>query len=382
MFNVVELTKQMVAINTVSDLSNLELAELIKIWFEKLRFDVELQKQESIHGPMIKTNLIARIGPNHEALMFSGHMDTVPVEDINDWDTDPFTPILCQDKLFGLGSVDMKGSIAAMICAVEPLAKERLKREIIFGLTFDEEIGLVGAKYLVESQAVKPKFTIIGEPTMMKPMRMHKGHIYLEVICRGSGGHASDPEKGINAIEIASEAIRVITQFADELKAYPFPNMDPPYATVNIGTINGGKKSNMIATKCLIGFDIRPIPGMNSKSLIRDIEGRLKDIAVPQGQPPISIKITKIPTEPVLTDPLSEIVLTAEKVTGIRAGGVAYGTDGSVLQNMGTEIIILGPGSINQAHKPNEFVTIDQLELAVRQFREITQQICMKGEVL
>ncbi len=377
-FNVVELTEQMVAINTVSDLSNLQLAELLKGWLEQLGFNVELQKREFMHGTLTKANLIARIGPQDcEALMFSAHMDTVPPGDQQAWETDPFTPRIYDKKLWGLGSVDMKGSIAAMICAVEPLIKEHLRREIIFGLTFDEEVGLVGAKHLVESGIIKPRFALIGEPTMMKPMRIHKGHVYLEVVCHGSGGQSSDPEKGVNAIQVASEAIRIINQFADELKGYGCPETNPPYATINIGTIHGGTKPNVIASQCVICFDIRPIPGMTSKPLVQEINGRLENIGTFQGQPLVSVQTTRIPTEPVSTDRSSEIIRVAETVTGEQARGVSYGTDGSMLQELGTEILILGPGSITRAHKPNEFVAVEQLELAIEQFQKIARLICV-----
>lgn len=379
-FNVVEMTKQMVAINTVSDQSNLKLAELLKTWLEQLGFHVELQKHEFKNGSIIKANLIARIGPRDcEPLMFSGHMDTVPVSDRQAWETDPFYPRVIREKITGLGSVDMKGSIAAMICAVEPLAKakERLKREIVFGLTFDEEVGLIGAKHLVNSEIIRPKFAIIGEPTMMKPMRIHKGHIYLKAICRGGGGHASDPEKGVNAILVATEAIRVVEQFAKELKGISCPETDPHYATVNIGTIQGGTKPNVIPSRCFFCFDIRPIPGMTSRPLIQDLDNRLKNIGTFKNQPLVSIQTLRIPTEPVSTEPSSEIIRVAESVTGELARGVSYGTDGSMLQELGTEILILGPGSITKAHRPNEFVTIEQLKLAIGYFRKIAKQICI-----
>ncbi|MBI3458790.1 acetylornithine deacetylase [Candidatus Azambacteria bacterium] len=380
-FDVVELTRQMIIENTISDASNLKLAELIKDWLKQLGFDVEFQIQKFNQNSITKVNLIARFGPrDREALMFSGHMDTVPYGDLNDWTKDPFTPRLYDGKLGGLGAVDMKGSIAAMICAIEPLVKEPLRREIIFGLTFDEEIGLIGAKYLVESNLVKPKFIIIGEPTMMKPVRMHKGHIYVEVVCHGSSGHASDPEKGFNAIKVASEAITVIQQFADELKMSKCLEINPPYTTINIGTIHGGIKPNIIPSKCVINFDIRPIPGMTSQSLISDIKGRLENIGTFENRPLVSMQATRIPTEPVSTDQSSEIILIAERVTGERAHGVSYGTDGSILQKLSSQILILGPGSINNAHKPNEFVAINQLGLAVKQFREITRLICITQE--
>lgn len=378
--NVVELTKQMVTINTVSELSNCQLADLIKSWLEQLGFTVELQPKEFAHGTLIKTNLIARFGPrDYEPLMLSAHMDTVPPGNQNAWETDPFTPRISKDnqKLWGLGSVDMKGPIAAMICAVEPLVRKKLRREIIFGLTFDEEVGLVGAKYLVDSKIISPKFALISEPTMMQPMRIHKGHIYLEAVCYGGGGHGSDPDKGVNAIQVAGTAMDELRQFADELKVRECPEVEPSYTTINMGTIHGGTKSNVIPSQCVIGFDVRPIPGMISQPLIREISNRLEAIGYFQGHPMVSVRVMRLPTEPVCTDRSSEIIQVAEQVTDTQAMGVPYGTDGSVLQELGTDILILGPGSIARAHKPNEFVEISQLELAVDQFRQIITSICV-----
>jgi len=380
-FEVVDLAKRMIAINTVSEMSNLQLAELIKSWLEQLGFDVELQRREFMHGNLAKVNLIARLGPtDFEPLMLSAHMDTVPPGDVRLWDKDPFSPMVHQKKLFGLGSVDMKGSIAAMICAVEPLVKKHLRRGIIFGLTFDEEVGLIGAKYLVDSRIVEPRFILIGEPTMMRPVRIHKGHIYLEANCRGGGGHGSDPDQGVNAIKVACSAIQVISDFADELKGCKCEETIPAYATVNIGTINGGTKPNVIPSECRVCFDIRPIPGMASKPLIQEISSRLENIGSSQNQPLVSVHVARMATEAVSTDKLSEIITAAENITSQKAGGVSYGTDGSVLQELGSEILVLGPGSIDQAHKPNEFITLNQLDTAVQQFGQIIKRVCLAQE--
>jgi acetylornithine deacetylase len=380
--DVKRLTGNMVEFDTVSANSNLRLVAYLQPLLTSIGFEVEIQRKTFEHGTLEKANIIARAGPRDvEPLMFSAHMDTVPVGVSSHWDCQPFK--LTEDKrrglLFGRGSVDMKGSIAAMICAVAPLLPKvgDFKRELIIGLTYDEEVGLLGAKHLVESGIIRPRYAVVGEPTLMKPMRMHKGHIYLYALCRGASGHASDPKSGVNAIGVAGEVIGILNAFANELTTQRCDEYSPPYATLNIGIINGGTKANIIAEECRIDFDIRPIKGQSSDLIIRDLTARLHKIGEHKGQPLVSLRLLRCPTEPVTTDENSLIVTVAEQVTGIKAKGVPYGTDASVLQLMGTDCLILGPGDIAQAHKPNEFVKTEQLESAVTTFGQIAQKICL-----
>lgn len=380
--DVKDLTSKMVSFDTVSSKSNMSLVEFLRPLLTDIGFDVEIQSQQFEHGTLEKANVIARVGPRDvEPLMFSAHTDTVPVGTESHWEHEPLE--LTEDKrrglLFGRGSVDMKGSIAAMICALAPLLPKagNFKRELILGLTYDEEVGLLGAKHLVHSKLIKPRYALVGEPTLMKPMRMHKGHIYLRAICHGASGHASDPKSGVNAIEIAGEVIEKLRAFAGELAVQQNEEYDPPYATLNLGVINGGTKANVIAEECVIEFDIRPIEGQTSDLMIRDLAARMQSIGEHCGQPLVSLKLIRCPTEPVTTDVNSLIVTVAEQVTGIKARGVPYGTDASVLQLMGTDCLILGPGDIAQAHKPNEFVKTEQLEIAVSKFKQIAQKMCL-----
>ena len=378
--DVKSLTSAMVSFDTVSSKSNMPLVKFLHPLLTEIGFEVEIQGHELQQEILTKANIIARAGPRDvEPLMFSAHTDTVP--EGSHWDYKPFE--LTEDKrrglLFGRGAVDMKGSIASMICALAPLLPKAnsFKRELILGLTFDEEVGLLGAKHLVQSGLIKPKYALVGEPTLMKPMRMHKGHIYLRAVCHGASGHASDPKSGVNAIEIAGRVIEILRAFAGELAVQGNDEYDPPYATLNLGVIKGGTIANVIAEECMIEFDIRPIEGQTSDLMIRDLVARMQSIGEHCGQPLVSLKLTRCPTEPVTTDPNSLIVTVAEQVTGMKARGVPYGTDASVLQLMGTDCLILGPGDIAQAHKPNEYVKTEQLELAVSKFRQIAQKICL-----
>jgi len=378
-----KLTKKLVKYNTTSSKSNIKLVEYLQSLLVGLGFDVTIQKHPySVN----KANIIARAGPRDvEQFMFSGHTDTVPVGVQHLWKSKPL--VLTEDKekpglLFGRGSVDMKGSIAAMICAIAPLlprAKE-FKRELILGFTYDEEVGLLGAKHLVKSGLIKPRYALVGEPTLMRPVRMHKGNIYLRAECRGVSGHASNPKSGISAIDIGSQVLERLQKFAKDLETQTNEEYDVPFATLNVGMIKGGTKTNVIAENCVIEFNVRPIYGQKWKSIVSDLDTLLREIGEHDNQPLVSLHLTRRPTEPVTTDVDSLIVKVAKEVTGSSAGGASYSTDASILQLMGTECIILGPGDIAQAHKPNEFVAAAQLEAAVIVFRKIAEKMCLNTQ--
>lgn len=401
MINVKELARELVAFETVSSLSNLSIALFLEKVFLGMGFTVELQKKDFANGKVEKANLIARIGPKDvEPLMLSAHMDTVSAGDISRWKTKPFELVEVGGKLYGRGSADMKGPLAALVCAVEPLTqdKEALKRELIFGLTFDEEVGLVGARHLAKSGIVKPRFVLVAEPTELIPMRMHKGHLCLRAVCHGQSAHGSRPDEGINAIELAAEVVAILQQFRDEeLKGEQESCMDPPYATLNIGVIRGGTKYNVVPAHCIVDFEIRPIPGQSAQGIRNDLAARMEGIGWDDNNSPkVTLELQevgeplespkpgephkpkKLPTEPVCTPPDSLLVQVAEKVTGHTAAGASFSTDASILQGLGGQCLILGPGSIDQAHKENEFIETGQLLLAVEQFREIVRRICFE----
>jgi len=408
MQNVKDLTRQLVAFETTSALSNMAIALFLREILLGMGFAVDLQEKISPNGDSKKANLIARIGPKDvEPLMLSAHMDTVSAGDSKAWKTKPFELTEVGDELYGRGSADMKGPLAALICAIEPLVqnKEAMKRELIFGLTFDEEVGLVGARYMEKESEVgrtvlRPKFVLVAEPTELIPMRMHKGHLCLRAVCHGQSAHGSKPDEGVNAIELAAEVVAILQRFRDEeLKGEQEACIDPPYATLNIGVIRGGTKYNIIPSYCFVDFEVRPIPGQSAEGIKDDLTARMEDIGwddqnkrmvdldfqeigepLEPPKPGEPHKPKKSPTEPVCTPPDSLLVQVAEQVTGQPAAGASFSTDASILQNLGgqhkCQCLILGPGSIEQAHKENEFIETKQLLLAVEQFREIVRRIC------
>jgi acetylornithine deacetylase len=319
-------------------------------------------------------------------------MDTMPVGTLEKWDRkSPFGLYEKQGKLYGLGSVDMKGPIAAMICAIEPLMKDaaHLKRELVFGLTYDEENGLRGARRMVTANMIRPKFVLIAEPTMLLPMRMHKGHICLRATCYGQKAHAAKPNEGINAIELAGDVIEELKRFSEELMGVREPDIDPSYATLNISSIasfdrsHERAKSNEVPNFCTVDFAIRPIPGQSAEQIRADITERIVDRARHyrnrRHHSSITVELqirTKTPTEPMFTSPDSELVKVTEKVSNRKAMGACYSTDASVLQKLGSECVIFGPGSIDVAHKENEHIETSQLLAGVTQIREIVKQMC------
>ena len=284
----------------------------------------------------------------------------------------------------------MKGPIAAMICSVESLVgrASEFKRELIFGLTHDEEVGLKGARRMVKDKTVNPKFTLIAEPTELIPVRMHKGHLCLIATCQGKKVHAGDPSKGVNAIELAAKVIAVLEKFREELKGVKEPCIDPPYTTLNIAMINGEAKINEVPDLCQVTFAIRPIPGQSTDRIRKEIEERITDIKLGERGKPYKISVDlfekikrRLPTDPMCISADSEIVKVAERVSGESAKGAPYSTDASILQYLGTDCLIFGPGSIHQAHQKDEFIEKSQLIKSVDQYRKIVEIMCLGGVI-
>ena len=397
MRNVVELTRQLVAFDSVSQNSNLKIAFFLREVLQSMGFRVELYEKDYLG--VKKANLVAHIGPlNVEPLMLCGHMDTMPVGNIKEWSINsPFQLTEKGGKLYGRGSVDMKGPVAAMICSVESLvaSAHEFKRELIFGLTHDEEIGLKGARRMVKDKVVSPRFTLIAEPTELVPMRMHKGHLCLRAVCRGETAHAGDPSKGINAIELAAEVIAELKKFREELKGVKESCIDPPYTTLNIATIDSidkrtksKAKLNEVPWVCEVEFAIRPIPGQSTDRIRLYIEDRITGIKWDRRKQGSLISVDlfekekgRLPTDSMCIPADSEIVKVVEQVSGKTARGANYSTDASVLQYLGTDCLIYGPGSIRQAHKPDEFIESEQLIKSVNDFRKIVEIMCLGGAI-
>jgi len=356
------------------DQTNRPVIDLLANWLADLGFSIEIMP---LPNQPHKANLIATLGSGPGGLILSGHTDTVPFNE-QYWSSDPFKLTERDNKLFGLGSADMKSFMALAIEAVKQHDVKRLKAPLILLATADEESSMEGAISLVEADRPKAKYAIIGEPTGLKPIRAHKGIIMESIHLKGQSGHSSNPELGINAMEGMHQVISEILQWRHELQAkYHDPNFTVPYPTLNLGHIHGGDNPNRICGDCELHIDLRPLPGMSTdelrEQLDQRIQARLADTGLEYQRTPLIHG-----TEPMFTDANSEIVKLAEKLTGYQAESVAYCTEGPYLNNMGMQTIIMGPGHIDQAHQPDEFLPMEQIQPAIDLISNMIEQTCVQ----
>lgn len=266
----IELYRQLVAIPSISsvdarrDLSNETLINLLAEWLTTLGGKITIQPvPDSRH----KFNLLATFGQGEAGLLLRGHTDTVPFDD-GRWTKNPFQLTEYKDKLYGLGSADMKGFFAFIIDTLRNVDIDQLQHPIYILATADEETTMAGARYFAATAEIQPELAIIGEPTSLRPIRAHKGHIANAIRITGQSGHSSDPEQGINAIELMHETISQLILLRNRLKTdYHNKAFDIPYPTMNFGHIHGGDAVNRMCGCCELHIDIRPLPGLSLKNL-------------------------------------------------------------------------------------------------------------------
>jgi len=374
-----EQLQQLVAIPSVSsysdnwDMSNRAVVEKLAEWLQLLNFNCEILE---VDGNPDKVNLIATLGEGSGGLVLSGHTDTVPYDDFK-WDSDPFKLTEKDGQWYGLGATDMKGFFPVVIAAVKDYADQPLKQPIIILATADEESSMSGARALAELGRPKARFAVIGEPTGLTPIRMHKGIMMESIHIRGQSGHSSDPSLGNNAMETMHTVIGDLMQYRGELaQNYRHNGFTIPTPTLNLGCIHGGDNPNRICGQCELQFDLRAIPGMDNDDLRGQIDVRLADIAKRSGTT-IERKTLFGGVSAFEQDAHSELVKSCEKLTGHNAESVAFATEAPFLQSLGMETIVMGPGSIDQAHQPNEFIPTDQIQPAIDSLKGLIEKFCL-----
>ncbi|XID75033.1 acetylornithine deacetylase [Alkanindiges sp. WGS2144] len=358
------------------DMSNLPVIEILANWFESAGFNCEIM-------PVApgKANLIAvRPGLDPEArggLVLAGHSDTVPF-DQNLWQSDPFNMVERDGKLFGLGMADMKGFFALVHEAAASYAKTPLRAPLIVIATCDEETSMAGARALMEQAKGQGRFVLIGEPTGLKPARLHKGVMLERVVVTGQSGHSSDPELGRNAIDAMHEVISRLQQFRSNLKKIQQPIFPVPYPTLNLGCIHGGDNPNRICGLCELQFDIRPLPGMDIEHIRADIHQLLQGIEQQFGVSMLYEPATA-GSAPAETPASSPFVQKIESLLGEPAGAVAFGTEAPYFRAQGMDAVILGPGNIEQAHQPDEYLEIKNISPMVLLLNQLIHYYCVQG---
>lgn len=362
------------ALDPQLNMSNRSTIMLLANWCESLGFQVEITELESAPG---KFNLLAKRGEGDGGLMLAGHTDTVPFDDSR-WRYDPFKLSEVDNKLFGLGSIDMKGFFAFVIEAIQQLDAQSADqtKPIMILATADEETTMAGAQEVAKHQNLKPEFCVIGEPTDMVPVFTHKGHMSTAIRVTGKSGHSSDPARGLNAIEVMHKIIAKLLQLKDTLKnKYSIEHFAIPYPTLNLGHIHGGDNANRICGCCELHLDIRPLPGLSIQELQLLLLEAVKPI---NDEYPNSVAVIDlhdpIPAFTGTTD--SALVKLAEAVSGEQAIAVNYCTEAPFLQQLGCETIVMGPGSIEQAHQPDEFLAVEKIKPSQEKITQLINQLC------
>ncbi|WP_221793068.1 acetylornithine deacetylase [Oceanobacter mangrovi] len=377
--SIVESLTSLIGINSISsvlpqyDQSNLAVIDTLAGWFESLGFAIEVLP---IAGAPGKANLLATLGKGDGGLVLSGHTDTVPCNP-ELWRSDPFVLTERDNRYYGLGTCDMKGFFSMILEAVQVFRAADFKQPLMVLATADEESSMVGARALARQGNLKGRYAVIGEPTSLRPIRMHKGIIMETVRLTGKAGHSSNPDLGINSIDAMHDVIGELKNIRRDLSAqYHNAHFAVSTPTLNLGCIHGGDNPNRICGSCELAFDLRALPGMSNDDLREEIRRRLSPIAA-QNQVQFELETLFPGIEPFSTSEQSPLVQAAERLTGYRSEAVAFATEAPFLQELGFETIVMGPGSIDQAHQVDEFLAFDQIDPCVSLLRSLIRQFCV-----
>ncbi len=362
------LIEKLISFDTTSHLSNLELMAFVQDVLSRHGVESQLVRDET----GAKANLYATIGPKDKGgIMLSGHTDVVPVEG-QDWASDPFKVIEKDGRLYGRGASDMKSFIALCLAYVPEFTAQELTTPIHLAFSHDEEIGCVGVRRLIEMMnglPVKPMMGIIGEPTNMRVCTGHKGKRGYRVRFKGREAHSSLTPEGVNAVEYAARLVVFLRDKAAQIEAEgPFDELyDVPFTTLHTGVINGGEQLNIVPGFCQMDCEFRHLPKHDAAALHGEITDFIRRTLEPEMRnrdPDTCIEIEDLSGIPALdTDPGEEVVALTKHLAGQNDhAAVAFGTEAGLFQQSAAmPCVICGPGSINQAHKPNEFIELDQI---------------------
>lgn len=371
---------QLVATPSVSststrwDMGNRAVIDLLANWLDHLGFAIEIMP---IPGRPEKANLIATLGSGPGGLVLAGHTDTVPYDE-NRWRHDPFSLTAQDDRLYGLGATDMKGFFPVVLAAVQQFLTAPLRQPLIVLATADEESSMDGARRLAELGRPKGRYAVIGEPTGLKPVRMHKGIMMEAVRIQGLAGHSSNPALGNNAMEAMHRVIGELLAFRGELQStHHHAGFEVAVPTLNLGHIHGGDNPNRICGHCELHFDLRPLPGMHVAELRETIDRRLDSVREERG---VQIECHTLigGVEPFEEAVDSALVQAAQTLTGHIAESVAFATEAAFMQQLGMQTIVFGPGSIDQAHQPDEFIPLDQVQPAINTLTGLINKFCLE----
>ncbi|MEE8397168.1 MAG: acetylornithine deacetylase [bacterium] len=382
--DLLELEARLIEFDTTSFRSNLEMVDFLHGVLKNL--GMEVGTVASAEGQ--KANLFASLGPRDRGgLMLAGHMDVVPVEG-QLWHTDPFKLIQAEGRFYGRGTADMKSFMAQAILAAEAVRHRKLKLPLQLAFTYDEEVGCHGARRLMAEWPATaqplPKCAVIGEPTNFQVFRLHKGFCSARVTVKGVEGHSAKPGLGANAIYPAARVVNKLAEVAAERAAVRDMEdlFEVPHTTINVGTIKGGTALNIIPNRCEVLFEYRTMPGQDSAFVLNQVRGFVDEVVLPEfseHHPDVEILVEETGHgDPMVTPAGSWIETVALELTENRSSGAApYYTEGAIYNQAGIPTVICGPGDIDQAHRPNEYITRAQLDAGLPLLGRLIERVCL-----
>jgi acetylornithine deacetylase len=373
------MLRRLVAFDTVSAKSNLALIDWVAEYLAAYGIAATLTRDDS----GAKANLFASVGPAERGgVVLSGHTDVVPVEG-QPWSSDPFALTERGGRLHGRGAADMKGFIAIALSLVPEMLERPLKTPIHLAFSYDEEVGCIGARRLIAALpegAARPRLVVVGEPTLMQIANAHKGCAVFATEVTGLEAHSSTPERGVNAIAAAAEIVGFIGRLAEERRqtAPAESPFDPPCTTFNVGAISGGTAHNIVPRQCRLDWQYRLVPGEDGAAIERrlaefverDLLPRLRNVA-----PEAAVTTTTIAVVPPFqAEADSPAEALVRLLTGANAGtALSFASEAGLFQEAGLPAVICGPGSIDDAHRPDEFIALEQLEAGTKFVRRLVE---------
>ncbi|NIG33983.1 acetylornithine deacetylase [Pantoea sp. ICBG 828] len=376
------LLEHLVAFDTTSRESNLALIDFCWRYLSGLGVTCELMH----NAERSKANLYARLGPaGSGGVMLSGHSDVVPV-DGQTWTVPPFALTERDGKLYGRGTADMKGFLACMLAAVPHFLAQPLRQPLHLAISYDEEVGCLGVRSLVEALAQRsdrPAICLIGEPTELRPVLGHKGKLAMRCEVQGAACHSAYAPQGVNAIEYAAKLIQRLTVIGERLAAPERQDarFDPPFTTVQTGVIHGGRALNIVPDACSFDFEVRTLPQEDAQQVAEELVAYAQQTLEPQMravQPASAIRFSPLSAYPGLdTAAHSAAAQLIARLSGSDSfGTVAFGTEGGLFAAAGIPCVVCGPGSMEQGHKPDEFITLAQLDACDSLLRRLATWMC------
>jgi len=364
------------SVNPDFDQSNRAVIDRLAGWLDSLGWQVDVLPLDNASD---KANLIATMGGGPGGLVLAGHTDTVPFDE-GRWRHDPFRLSRDDGRLYGLGTSDMKAFLALAIEAASEFSAAQFKEPLILVATADEESSMAGARALVDTKRPQARYAVIGEPTGLRPIRLHKGVLMESLHLRGQSGHSSDPSLGNSALEGMHKVIGELLRWRAELQAEHInPLFSIPVPTLNLGHIHGGDNPNRICADCELHIDLRPLPGMDLSELRAMLETRAR-CAIEASGLELSCRPLFEGTPAMDTPASSEIVRSCETLTGYSAAAVAFGTEGPYFNQLGIDTVVLGPGDIEQAHQPDEYLEEARLGPTIDLLRALILRFCIQPD--